>query len=461
MDFTPEEIKVFEKCDRDVVFVDDSIKKVEWDNIEDIKFLDEGKFGHVRLVRLVGGFQSSEFTFAIDYAESEDDESKKEEEEEEAKEEIQEFFASKYLNLNSHDPLDAAKQLAHEARILSGLDHENIIKLRGVCANDFAESLTNGSRGYFLLLDHLDGTLLDLLNQRRKEQRNKPKFFKKLALKSSSFRKSVVKRISLIPGHVQRPDQVTTRRSSMKRLSSLSTVGEDKKPQSLSTKIVERLSFASTSSKASEGRDHRKRQRDMYRRIQELSVVGIAKGLEYLHSKNIVFRDLKPANIGYYRNSKNEWTVKLIDFGLATDVDECEEGKLCGSLGYISPEAMKGEKATLQTDVFSFGTVLTEICSLREPYDNFRNPKRLSMVEFYDDICNKVTNEGLRPMNDLEDILPCFGILAMVQDCWETPENRPAFSDIVPRLDALLQQHKGGMPMSCDWTESMTEDHEE
>ena len=65
MSYSTEAIKVFEICDRDTVAVADPVPRVEWDSVHDMKFIDEGKFGHVRLARIFGGLQASEMSFAV------------------------------------------------------------------------------------------------------------------------------------------------------------------------------------------------------------------------------------------------------------------------------------------------------------------------------------------------------------------------------------------------------------
>lgn len=93
-------------------------------------------------------------------------------------------------------------------------------------------------------------------------------------------------------------------------------------------------------------------------RCERLSILQqLASALEYLHSLKLVYRDLKPDNIGILRNGK----VKLIDFGLLT---ELEEGgyltQRCGTLRYMAPEVCLG-KYTELADVYSFAIVLWEV----------------------------------------------------------------------------------------------------
>jgi serine/threonine protein kinase len=108
-----------------------------------------------------------------------------------------------------------------------------------------------------------------------------------------------------------------------------------------------------------------------FRNQTESIVKGIANGLEYLHSKNIILRDLKPKNIGFH--SRGE--VKLFDFGFACEVKDLEECQnLAGtSLRYMPPEMLKvvaaQEKGSSDAqcgfamDVYSFGVVLWEIAT--------------------------------------------------------------------------------------------------
>jgi serine/threonine protein kinase/Tol biopolymer transport system component len=110
------------------------------------------------------------------------------------------------------------------------------------------------------------------------------------------------------------------------------------------------------------------------RRALTAYALEIAKGLAAAHEKGIVHRDLKPDNIFITRDDR----VKILDFGLAKQAQEkpsaqasqtmtvpapTTPGTVMGTVGYMSPEQVRGEAVDHRSDLFSFGAVFYEMVS--------------------------------------------------------------------------------------------------
>ncbi|MET0555248.1 MAG: serine/threonine-protein kinase [Vicinamibacteria bacterium] len=93
----------------------------------------------------------------------------------------------------------------------------------------------------------------------------------------------------------------------------------------------------------------------------------ICDGLAFAHAKDVVHRDLKPANLHIQRGGQ----VKIMDFGLAkmASSDMTRAGMIMGTPNYMSPEQVRGEKATSRSDVFSLGAVFYELLTNRKPFE--------------------------------------------------------------------------------------------
>lgn len=87
----------------------------------------------------------------------------------------------------------------------------------------------------------------------------------------------------------------------------------------------------------------------------------ITIGLNYVHEKGFIHRDIKPGNIFCQQNSTGDFTWKIGDFGLATKYSGGQHYGKVGTREYWSPELKNGSGYTTKTDVFSLGLVFLEL----------------------------------------------------------------------------------------------------
>lgn len=96
-------------------------------------------------------------------------------------------------------------------------------------------------------------------------------------------------------------------------------------------------------------------------------IAQILQALEHAHKNGIIHRDIKPENIMLTQ----EGQIKLMDFGIASIGSEenlTDAGSLLGSLAHVAPEVIKGQKATIQSDLFSLSTVFYWLLTKELPF---------------------------------------------------------------------------------------------
>src|SRR5215468_2314917 len=136
--------------------------------------------------------------------------------------------------------------------------------------------------------------------------------------------------------------------------------------------------------------------------------VQISRGLAAAHEKGIVHRDLKPENLFLTKDER----VKILDFGLAkltgvadaqvqTEIPtrrvDTDPGVVMGTVGYMSPEQLRGQAVDHRSDIFSFGAIFYEMLSGRRAFHGGSRAETMSAILKEDPPDLSETNKNIAP----------------------------------------------------------------
>jgi len=172
------------------------------------------------------------------------------------------------------------------------------------------------------------------------------------------------------------------------------------------------------------------REKESFVREKKIRVlIDIARGIMYLHSKNVIHRDIKPKNVFL----RSDDSVVIGDFGVSRflgqgDVNKTKTMRI-GTHGFMAPEVFTSSKYDEKCDVYSFGCVAYCVLELKI------NPFPLDSLGF-----EKSPIPNKKPKFSPQIAKEEKGMVDLINKCLETePNRRPSFEEFFPYLSQLIE----------------------
>ncbi len=171
---------------------------------------------------------------------------------------------------------------------------------------------------------------------------------------------------------------------------------------------------------------------------------GILAGLSEAHEYGIVHRDLKPANIFITRSRAGDEITKVLDFGIAKDINSDEAtgltsaSMIIGTPKYMAPEQFMKQPTDVRTDIYAVGLLLYQLVAGEPPFlpNNDQIPATLAMMPAEFKVGWLHLNAEPRPLAIPEDLWAL--IASMIA---KDPSARPSsVTQIIDQLNMILSQ---------------------
>jgi serine/threonine-protein kinase len=171
--------------------------------------------------------------------------------------------------------------------------------------------------------------------------------------------------------------------------------------------------------------------------IEKLVIVEqLCSALGYAHQHDVIHRDVKPANVIV----QPDGVVKLLDFGIArqekkSDLTQTQQGRIIGTVPYMSPERLKGAALDARSDIFATGVLLFQFLTGELPFDGEDTV-----------VVNRILSENRPPLgNWLAEYPPSLdpildnALAKELADRYSTAEEMGA--DLFTVIDSLKREH--------------------